>query len=154
MNLTAAPADSNLASATPVNFKIMPSLANHHLATLGARKTLTLGLLCLCITGAGVARAASLPAEAKASFSSQPLYFEANQGQATNSAQVQFLARTRGAVVTLSATEAAVTLSKVDRSPIHSHDSLEERLRLRNLETRTIRFQFLGALHQARMFGM
>src|SRR5882672_8629486 len=132
----------------------MSSSANNHSASPWIRKSLSLGLLLLCMVGAGVVRAASLPAEARASFSSQPLYFEANQGQAVNQSQVQFLARTRGALFALSATETTVTLSKADWSPIHSRDSLEERLRIRTLETRTIHLQFVGARREAQMLGV
>src|SRR6266567_9405906 len=109
MNLTAARAGSNLVSATPVNFKIMFSFANNR-STRWIRKTLAVGLWCM--VGTGVAWATSLPAEAKASFSSQSLYFEANRGQAVNQSQVQFLARTHGALFDPSATETSVTLSK------------------------------------------
>src|SRR5882762_6177140 len=152
MNLTVARAASNLASVTPVNFKKMSSLANNHSGCSWVSRRLALGLLCLA--GSGILRAVNLPAEAQASFVSQPLYFEANQGQAANQPQAQFLARTHDAFFALSATEAVITLSKVDRPAIHSRDLLEDRLRNRTLETRTIRLQFVGAQPEAHLLGV
>src|SRR6266404_4838321 len=152
MNSTVAQAGSNLASVTPVNFKKMSSLANNRSGCSWVSRGLAFGLLCLA--GSGILRAVNLPAETQASFVSQPLYFEANQGQAANQPQAQFLARTHDAFFAFSATEAVITLSKVDRPAIHSRDLLEDRLRNRALETRTIRLQFMGAQPEAHMVGV
>jgi len=109
-------------------------------------------LILLSLFASGLAQAASMPLAASASFASQPLYFEANQGQLINPTSTQFFARTHEALFALSATDATITLSKSDR-PGHSRNQLDANSRIRNLETKTIHLQFVGANRQARMIG-
>src|SRR5215470_9042252 len=102
---------------------------------------------------AHVAAGAALSVNAKTGFSSQPLHFEANQGQWTGSDSALYLARTREALFALSATETSVTLSKTGR-PQHPGDSVQERLRLRTFETRTLHMRLLEANRNAQVVGM
>src|SRR6516162_2285077 len=104
-NGIAVPAGSNLASATPASSSMR--FKNLSLLLLGVSGLATCGLQ------------AATPGAAHAVIAEQPLYFEANRGQAEES--IRFVARNGNAVFSLSPMETVITLRKRGASPGQSH---------------------------------
>src|ERR1700722_1806172 len=98
MLTTAAPANSSLASATPVNFK-MTRYIKKFLSVKSILAGFGLGLFAL-----------TAPAQTPMALGNMPLYFEANPGQAGSPAR--FLARGRDAQFLIAPTETQFILRK------------------------------------------
>lgn len=80
-----------------------------------------------------------------------PLYFEANRGQAGS--PESFVARGRGCSFFVAPTEAVLTLVKYDTPPDGSRAERGGAARGRVTQTRTLRFEFLGAESPAAVSG-
>ncbi len=120
------------------------------------KRQLGCGVLGLLLTGAssGVPLAAtqsSASTTASPAFSSLPLYFEANHGQAGS--QVQFLARGRGHNVFLSPTEAVVVLNRTLPAAELRRRAARE-TGTRGVETQSVVFRLIGADSTARLTGL
>jgi hypothetical protein len=109
-----------------------------------------LSLLLLGVSGlATCGLQAATPGAAHAVIAEQPLYFEANRGQAEES--IRFVARNGNAVFSLSPMETVITLRKRGASPGQSHGRAVEHRP--SLPAHNVHIHFLGANPQAKMIG-